>query len=343
MNGAPANDPVGNVVELPAGRRVVVTGGNGFIGGHLVARLAARGDRVTVFDGTRPVRPVGGGRVRYVEGDVRDVAALGEVVRSDVDVVYHLAAVVGVDQYLARPLDVIDINFSGTRNVLEAAHRAGAKLVVASTSEVFGKNPAVPWREDDDRVLGSTASDRWTYATGKALAEHLTFAFARQHGLDATIVRYFNVYGPGQRPAYVVSRSVHRALNGRAMVVYDEGTQTRCFTYVDDAIEGTVLAGTHPAASGEAFNIGSMVETTVGGVVGLVAELTGATARVIDVDTAEKLRSYEDLTRRVPDNTKAREMLGWECRTSLRDGLAATVEWARGNDWWLELPDKGAA
>jgi len=332
---------MGNVRRLATGSKVVVTGGTGFIGGHLVRQLVERGDRVTVFDGVRPARPADG--VRYVEGDIRDVAALAAVITPDVDVVYHLAAVVGVDQYLARPLDVIDINFVGTRNVLEAAHRVEAKLVLASTSEVFGKNPAVPWHEDSDRVLGTTAADRWTYSTGKALAEHLTFAFVRQHGLDATIVRYFNAYGPGQRPAYIVSRSVHRALNGHPMVVYDEGTQTRCFTYIDDAVAGTILAATHPDSAGEAFNIGSMVETTVGEVVTVIAELTGARTEVIDVDTAVSLQSYEDLTRRIPDNTKAREFLGWECRTSLRDGLAATIDWARGNDWWLELPDSGAA
>lgn len=332
-----------NVVEFSTGRRAVVTGGNGFIGSHLVRRLVERGDRVTVFDGTRPGRPIGGGRVRYVEGDIRDMDAIMAVIDADVDVVYHLAAVVGVDQYLARPLDVIDINVIGTRNVLEAAHRAGAKLVLASTSEVFGKNPAVPWREDGDRVLGSTASNRWAYSSGKAVTEHLTFAFVRQHGLDATIVRYFNAYGPGQRPAYIVSRSIHRALNGRSMVVYDEGTQTRCFTYVDDAVAGTILAATHPDSRGEAFNIGSMVETSVGEVVRLIAELTGARTEVVDVDTDEKLASYEDLPRRMPDNSKARRFLGWECRTSLRDGLAATIEWARRNDWWLRLPDSGAA
>jgi nucleoside-diphosphate-sugar epimerase len=221
--------------------RVVVTGGTGFVGHHLVERLRDRGDEVTVFDAVAPRGAVRDG-VRVVEGDLRDLDALGRAARG-ADVIYHLAAVVGVDQYLARPLDVIDINFSGTRNVLEVAHRGGAKVVLTSTSEVFGKNPAVPWREDGDRVLGPTSSDRWSYSSSKALAEHLTFAFARQHGLDATIVRYFNVYGPRQRPAYVVSRSVHRALNGRPLVIYDEGRQTRCFTFVQDAVEGTLLAG----------------------------------------------------------------------------------------------------
>ncbi len=326
---------------------MVVTGGCGFIGSHLVERLIARGDEVTIFDCVPPTAHQGLVREhpRYIMGDIRDVASLAKAIVPGVDVVYHLAAMVGVDQYLARPLEVVDINFSGTRNTLELAHRAGAKVVLASTSEVFGKNPAVPWREDSDRVLGPTSSNRWAYSSSKALAEHLVYAFAHQHKLPATIIRYFNVYGPRQRPAYVVSRSIHRALNRRSMVVYDEGRQTRCFTFVDDAVEGTILAGMHPQAIGESFNIGSMAETTVGDVVRLIAELTEADSAAIQrVNTAEQLGlAYQDLSRRIPDNTKARSVLDWTCETSLRDGLIKTVEWARSSPWWLNLPTSGAA
>jgi UDP-glucose 4-epimerase len=353
VNGINSTDPGGtpdlDLLGGGAGRspsRVVVTGGSGFVGSHLVERLVARGAEVTVFDGAPPsehqrfVRE----NARFVEGDIRDPDALARAIDPGVDVVYHLAAVVGVDQYLARPLDVVDINFTGTRHVLDLALRADAKVVLASTSEVFGKNPAVPWREDSDRVLGATSSDRWAYSSSKALAEHLTFAFARQYGLEATIVRYFNVYGPRQRPAYIVSRSIHRALNRRSMVVYDQGRQTRCFTFIDDAVDGTILAGTHPAAVGESFNVGSMTETTVGEVVRLVAELTGVGTAPIEVDTRERLGpAYEDLSRRIPDTRKARDVLGWKFETSLQDGLIKTIEWARSSPWWLNLPDSGAA
>ncbi|MGW0392228.1 NAD-dependent epimerase/dehydratase family protein [Streptomyces sp. NPDC003042] len=322
--------------------RVLVTGGNGFIGGHLVERLLERGDEVTVYDGAPPPGGRAAAGARFVEGDIRDADRLGAAL-AGAELVYHLAAVVGVDQYLARPLDVIDINFSGTRTVLDLACRADAKVVVASTSEVFGKNPAVPWAEDGDRVLGPTSADRWTYSSSKALAEHLTFAFASQHGLEATVVRYFNVYGPRQRPAYIVSRSVHRALNGLPPVVYDRGGQTRCFTYVDDAVAGTVLAGTVPGAAGEAFNLGSETESTVGEVVDLVVELTGAATGTSAADTAAAYgRAYEDLARRVPLTAKARTVLGFKCRTPLREGLERTVDWARATPWWLELPDSGA-
>jgi UDP-glucose 4-epimerase len=321
--------------------RAVVTGGRGFIGSHLAERLLARGDEVTVLDGAPPSSAPGG--ARHVIADVRDAGRVAEVISPGVDVVYHLAAVVGVDQYLARPLDVIDINFSGTRSVLAASARAGARVVVASTSEVFGKHPAVPWREDGDRLLGPTTADRWAYSSSKALAEHLTFAFVRQHRLDATVVRYFNVYGPRQRPAYVVSRTVHRVLNGRAPVIYDNGRQTRCFTYVGDAVDGTLLAADSPKAAGEVFNIGSTQETTVAAAVTLITDLAGARTGPVTVDTSAALgAAYQDLSRRVPDTSKARDQLGWTCQTSLADGLAATIAWARSSPWWLALPDTGA-
>jgi UDP-glucose 4-epimerase len=324
----------------------VVTGGCGFIGSHLVEELIARGDDVTIFDGAPPPewQTTARARARFVQGDVLDREALATAITGGVDQVFHLAAVVGVDQYLARPLDVIDVNFTGTRNVLDLAHDAGAKVVVASTSEVFGKNPSVPWREDDDRVLGATAADRWTYSSSKALAEHLTFAFVRQRGLAATIVRYFNAYGARQRPGFVVSRSVHRALNGKPVVVYDDGRQTRCFTHISDAIRGTLAAADSEAANGEAFNIGSMTETTIGEAVDLIAELAGPGVEITQVDTSTKLgKSYEDLSRRVPDNAKAGRLLSWKPEVDLREGLTRTIEWARANQWWLDLPDSGAA
>jgi UDP-glucose 4-epimerase len=325
--------------------KVVVTGGFGFVGSHLVEALVQRGDVVTVFDsGTAPPDlPVLAPAVRHVTGDVRDPTRLAQAITGDTDVVYHMAAVVGVDRYLDRTLDVIDINLLGTRNVLELAAKADAKVLVASTSEVLGKNPAVPWREDDDRVLGSTSIDRWSYASSKALAEHLAFASARIHGLDVTIIRYFNVYGPRQRPAFVVSRTISRILNGEQPVVYDGGGQSRCFTFVDDAIEATIAAGTNKKADGECFHVGSSTETSVSELIRLITELTGSGSAAIPVDMGQRLGTrYQDLARRVPDTTKIHELLGWRSTTSLRDGLAATVEWARANPWWLALPASGA-
>ncbi|MGQ4272076.1 NAD-dependent epimerase/dehydratase family protein [Nocardiopsis changdeensis] len=324
----------------------VVTGGRGFVGSHLVDCLLERGDRVTVFDTGRRVSPPDGRSpaVRVVTGDIRDVDRLASVITEDVDIVYHLAAVVGVDRYLSTPLDVIDTNFIGTRNVLEQASRSGARVILASTSEVSGMNPSVPWTEDADRILGSTSINRWSYSSSKALAEHLTFAFIRQRGLDASIVRYFNLYGPRQRPAFLISRTVHRCLNGLAPVVYDDGRQTRTFTSVHDAVEATVRVGDGGAAVGECFNIGNSTEMTVREAVELVVELTGSTAGITSIDTGASFgETYQDLGRRVPDTTKLTSLVGARCDTPLREGVKRLVEWAAENPWWLELEDDSPA
>lgn len=322
--------------------QAVVTGGSGFVGSHLTEHLAGQGSQVTVFDAAGPGPDTAGESVRYVQGDVRDAAALAQAITPGTDVVYHLSAVVGVDRYLDAPAEVVETNLLGTLNVLRLAAATGARVVLASTSEVYGKNPATPWHEDADRVLGSTSVDRWSYSTSKALAEHLTFAYARQYGTQVAIVRYFNVYGPRQRPAYVVSRSVHRALRGLAPEVYDGGAQTRCFTYVADAIAGTVLAGTSEKADGQCFNIGSHRESTVAEVVEIICELTGLAVPAAPLDTAAAFGDrYQDIPRRIPDTSKARDLLGWECTTSLREGLSRTISWARDSAWWLNgLPDQ---
>lgn len=316
--------------------KVLITGGCGFIGSHLAEHLALSGDEVTVFD-MAMAPPEKAQNIRCIQGDVRDQDALAKALPSGLEVIYHLSAIVGVDRYLGVPVDVVEINLLGTLNILRCALTADARLVLASTSEVYGMNPATPWSEDSERVLGSTAVDRWSYSTSKALGEHLTFAYIRQHGLHATILRYFNVYGPRQRPAYVVSRTIHRALRGLAPEVYDGGTQTRCFTYVEDAVRATALAGQSVKADGECFNIGSDHESTVADVIGLICRLTRAPAPTRPIDTAIQLGSrYQDIARRIPDTSKARDVLGWQYTTPLNEGLRLTIEWARCNRWWLD-------
>jgi len=325
---------------------VVVTGGYGFIGSHLVSALLDRGDSVTVFDFAKNMRDTSidfdqHANFRFVQGDVTDLAALEQALTPGVGMVFHLAAIVGVRNYLNDPLRVLDVNVTGTRNVLELSRRHGTHVIFASTSEVFGKNPNPPFSEDDDRVLGSTKTARWSYSTSKAMAEHLVFAMHTAHALPVTVVRYFNVYGPRQAPIFVISQSIHRILNGHPPLLYDSGDQSRCFTYVDDAVAGTLLAAESSAAIGQAFNIGSMTETTVRDVVDLaikianVDSVSGAEA----VDTAAQYGGrYEDIPRRIPDSTKAQRELGWRLRVDVEEGIRRTIEWARANPWYLKGP-----
>jgi len=323
---------------------VVVTGGYGFIGSHLVSALLDRGDTVTVFDFAKNTRDTSidfdrHPNFRFVQGDVTDIGSLSQTLTSGVDTVFHLAAIVGVKNYMDDPLRVLDVNVIGTRNVLELSRQYGTRVVFASTSEVFGKNPNPPFAEDDDRVLGSTKTARWSYSTSKAMAEHLVFAMYSAYKLPVTVVRYFNVYGPRQAPIFVVSQSVHRILNGHRPYLFDTGDQTRCFTYVDDAVAGTLLAAESNAAIGEAFNIGSMTETSMREVVDLAIKTADvdSVSEAEAVDTAERYGGrYEDIPRRIPDSTKAQRELGWRLTVDVAEGIRRTIDWARANPWYLK-------
>ena len=323
---------------------VVVTGGYGFIGTHLVSVLLERGDSVTLFDVAKNERDRSidfdsHPNFKYIQGDVTNLSDLEQALTADVDKVFHLSAVVGIKNYVEDPLRVLDVNVIGTRNVLELCRRHGIRMIFASTSEVFGKNPNPPFAEDDDRVLGSTRTARWSYSTSKGMAEHLVFAMHTTHNLPVTVVRYFNVYGPRQNPIFVVSQSIHRVLNGRKPLLYDSGEQTRCFTYVDDAVAGTILAADSEAAIGQAYNIGSMTETSIRQVV----ELTIDCADIDGVDSAEPVDTqahygsrYEDIPRRIPDSRKAQRELGWRLKVDVAEGIARTIDWAKANPWYLE-------
>lgn len=323
--------------------RAVVTGASGFVGSHLVDLLLDSGHEVQAVDRAEShwLRDAAtSDRYTFAAGDVRDPDFINRAVGVDADIVFHLAAIVGVSNYLSSPFDVIDVNVIGTKHVLQAAAEAGTRVVLASTSEVFGKNPVVPWTEDGDRVLGSTNVDRWSYSTSKAAAEHLGFAVHRQVGLPVTIVRYFNAYGPRQQPNYVVSRAIHRVLNGRRPVVYDGGSQTRCFTYISDIVAGTLAAGTTDAAIGEAFNLGSQTETSVLEATNVVLEQASSDLDVEHYSTVENLGDrYEDIIRRIPDSTKAGRLLGWKSTVSLGEGVKRTIDWAQTQPDWLSGAD----
>lgn len=319
----------------------MVTGVAGFIGSHLAEALLARGDTVVACDLADPAsrnldlvreHP----RFHYTRLDIRDRDAVADWYTPAATSVYHLAAVVGVQHYLEDPLALVDVVVGGTRNMLSLAAEHHTRFIFASTSEVFGRNPAVPWKEDADRVLGATSVDRWSYSSSKGVCEHMIYGMARAKGLEFTIVRPFNVYGPRQNPIYVVSQSVYRALRGEPPLLFDGGAQTRCFTYITDLVDGMIRAGNSPQAVGEVFNLGSDRERTIADAVRIAGESAGFGKPALDFDTdTEYGKVYEDIERRVPDVQKAKDILGWRAETSLEEGIGRTVAWARENDWYL--------
>ena len=314
--------------------KVLITGGGGFVGSHLADAFVARGDEVFILD-TGTVKKVrhlmGNPAFHYIRDSVFDAEILeGLIVKCDL--VYHLAAVVGVEYYVGDPYEVLNVNVNGTQNVLKLAFKHQKKVVFGSTSEVYGRNPKVPWREDDDRVLGSTRIDRWCYSTSKAVGEHFCFAYHRM-GLPVTITRYFNVYGPRLDRidvGRIITIFMGQVLRDEPVTVIGDGTQTRCFTYIDDAVRATVAAGIAPGTDGDVFNIGTNVETSITELARLMIDIAGAKSTIKFV-TQESVygSSYEDIPRRVPDNTKMREVLGVRAETPLREGLRRTIEWFR--------------
>lgn len=314
--------------------KVLITGGAGFVGSHLADAFIARGDEVFVLDlgSVKKVRHLmGNSAFHYIHDSVFNLEILEGLI-AKCDLVYHLAAVVGVEYYVGDPYEVLNVNVNGTQNVLKLAFKHQKKVVFSSTSEVYGRNPKVPWHEDDDRVLGSPRIDRWCYSTSKAVGEHFCFAYHRM-GLPVTITRYFNVYGPRLDQldvGRIITIFMGQVLRHEPLTVIGNGTQTRCFTYIDDAVRATIAAGTAPGTDGQAFNIGTAVETSILDLAKLMIELSHAKSTIKFV-TQESVygSSYEDIPRRVPDNTKMKNVLGVQAETPLREGLARTIEWFR--------------
>ena len=315
--------------------RVLVTGGAGFIGSHLVDALLAEGARVTVLDDlsqgneANVAHHEGNPDFEFMQGDVTD-AALVRRLTSDCHVVYHLAAVVGVHYVLTDPLRTIHVNVTGTEVVLRAAYETGCRVVVASSSEVYGKNDAVPLTEDAPSVFGPTTATRWCYALAKALDEHLALAYHKR-GLEVSIVRYFNAYGPRLDPrgyGSVIARFITQALRGEPITVYGDGNQTRSFTYVADTARGTILAGTVPEAVGKVFNIGNDREVTILELAGMVKKLTASNSPIVFVPYEKAYGPhFEETRRRIPDTARAREILGFEAAIPLEEGLSRTIRW----------------
>lgn len=332
----------GGLQHLVPAENIVVTGGAGYIGSHLVDLLAETGHRVTVIDdltsgstanlATRLRR----GDIRLVTGSILDDALIDRELRG-ADLVFHLAAAVGVGRIVADPLGSLETNVAGTQEVLEACARHGCALVLASSSEVYGKEPACPMSESGDRVLGPTTVPRWSYAAAKAVDEHLAFAYATR-GLRASAVRYFNSYGPRidrRGTASVVAVFLRQAFAGEPITLHGDGRQSRCFTYVSDTVRGTVAAAA-PAAQGQVFNIGSPTETTVAELAEMIVSATGSGSPIVRTPYAAVYGSrFEDVRRRIPDISRAREVLGWEPEVPLAEGLKRTIA------WWSEETERG--
>jgi nucleoside-diphosphate-sugar epimerase len=315
--------------------KVLITGGAGFLGSHLTDAFLDRGDEVFILDTGMTLKVkhrIGDPRLHFVRDSVfNEVILEGLIAR--VDLVYHLAAVVGVEHYVGDPYQVLNVNVNGTQNVLKLAFKHGKRVVFSSTSEVYGRNPKIPWSEDDDRVLGSTRIDRWCYSTSKAIGEHFCFAYAKM-GLKTTIVRYFNVYGP-RLDAIDVGRVITiflgQALRNEPVTVIGDGSQTRCFTYVTDAIEATMQAGLKEEAVGEVFNIGTDREHTIRDLAEELIRVAGSKSKIRFVPQQEIYgTSYEDIPRRIPNVAKMHGVLGVVAKVSLEEGLRHTIDYFRG-------------
>lgn len=316
-----------------------MTGGAGFIGSNLVDLLLAEGHEVRIIDdfstGRRSNIAHLGGSAEVIEGSILDSSVLAPAV-AGTDLVLHLAAAVGVRNIIEQPLRSIHTNVQGTENVIEACLDADARVVLVSTSEVYGKSPKLPMSEDDDLVTGPTHIARWSYSTAKALDEHIGFAYAAERGLRMSIVRYFNTYGPRLHEngyGSVVASMVGQALSGSPITIHGDGTQTRCFGFVGDTIRGTLLAGTVEAARDEVFNLGNPVEITILDLAERIRAACDSTSPIVFESYEEVYgKGFEDTKRRVPDVSKAERVLGWVPTVALDDGLARTIEWWRANN-----------
>ena len=323
-------------------KKVMVTGAAGLIGSHLIEKLLNLNYEVYGFDMVDLESDKNLDHIKknknfiYFKGDVRSSEDLNKFFQKDASVLYHLASVVGVNRYMEDPMSLIDIGVLGTRNLIKMCHENKIRMLFTSTSEVYGKNPNIPWKENDDRILGSTNIDRWSYSTSKALCEHMLFGMYHKHKWPMSIVRFFNVYGPRQKPIYVVSKSIHRVLNNKPPELYDGGQQTRCFTYIDDVIDGIILSATLDSAIGHVINLGNTVENTMSEVVHSVLKAAKSELKIYHIETKDRYgKIYEDIPRRVPQTDKALNLLNWKAVTSMQDGIQKTVNWAKENKWYL--------
>jgi UDP-glucose 4-epimerase len=317
----------------------LVTGGAGFIGSHLVAHLLGQGRFVTVlddlstgsFDNIAPF--VDHPCFRFAIDSITRESVLDRLA-SEAGTIVHLAAAVGVKLIVEEPVRTIETNVFGTELLLRAARRYRAKVVLASTSEVYGKGARFPFSEEDDLLLGPSSKSRWGYAASKLLDEFLALAYAREHGLEVVILRFFNTVGPGQTGRYgmVLPRFVSQALCGENLTVYGDGSQRRCFCDVRDVVPALAGLAEHPQAVGRIFNVGSDEEISIRELAERVLRRTGSASKVQLVPYGEAYgEGFEDLQRRLPDCTRLRQLLGWSPAYSLDETIDAVAEHLAGS------------
>ena len=314
--------------------KALITGGAGFIGSHLIGKLLEDGDKVAVIDNLSTGSRVNIETFRehrnfaFVEGDIRNQDLMEPLVEQ-CDAIYHLAAAVGVRLIAEDPVHTIETNIGGTEIVLNAANKFGKRILIASSSEVYGKSESVPFREEDDIVLGSTSVSRWSYACSNAIDEFLGLAFYQQYGLGVVIGRFFNTIGPRQTGQYgmVVPRFVQKALNNEPLQIYGTGKQTRCFSYVGDLIEAVTKLVNCDNAMGKVYNIGSNEEIAIEELADKIIDMTGSKSKKEFVSYEQAYgRPIEDMMRRKPSLERIKDTIGWEPKTSLDKILSEIIK-----------------
>lgn len=317
--------------------KVLITGGAGFIGSHLAEALVARGQEVVALDNLSTGRKEnleglkGHPAFQLVVGSVLDERLMDKLAER-CDVIYHLAAAVGVELIINRPLESLMTNIRGSEIVLEMAYRYQKRVLITSTSEIYGKNTSSALKEDEDRILGSPLKSRWSYSTSKAVDEILAYTYWKEKGLPTVIIRLFNTVGPRQTGAYgmVIPRFVQQALRGEPMTIYGDGKQSRCFLHVQDAVQGIIAAMELPEAAGEVFNLGSQEEVTIEELARQVAALTQTRSKLVYVPYSQAYESgFEDMARRVPDTSKAKRFFGFVPTLDLKGILLSVIEYTK--------------
>ena len=297
--------------------RILLTGGAGFIGSHLADHYVAKGDQVTILDnfstGSQENIAHLAGKVTTVDGDIRNVDVVEELTK-DVDLVLHMAAALGVNTILESPLESMSTNITGSEVVLNAAAKFNKRIIIASTSEIYGKNAKQPLNEADDRVVGAPQKIRWTYSDAKAIEEAMAFALHQEKKLPVTTVRLFNTVGPRQSGRYgmVVPRFVQAALKNEGLTIYGDGTQSRVFCHVDDAVQAIATIAATNTTIGEVFNVGGSGEVSIKALAEKVIATTKSQSVITYTPYTDAYPAgFEDIQRRVPDISKIKQAIGW--------------------------------